>query len=43
MALTLQGPAPGGALNAQLPLVAAMLAPCPAGSIDRELREASPL
>jgi hypothetical protein len=40
MALTLRGPTPGGALNAPSPLVAAMLAPRSAGSIDRALREA---
>jgi hypothetical protein len=39
-ALTLRGPAPGGALAAPSPLVAAMPAPRSAGSIDRALREA---
>jgi hypothetical protein len=39
-ALILQDPAPGGALAALSPLVAAMLAPPYAGSIDRALREA---
>jgi hypothetical protein len=36
--LTLRGPAPGGALNAPSPVVAAP-APCSLGSIDRVLRE----
>jgi hypothetical protein len=39
-ALTLQVPAPGGALATPPPLVAAMSAPCSVGSIDRALREA---
>jgi hypothetical protein len=39
MALTLRGPAPGGALNAPSPVAAAIQAPHPAGSIDRVLRE----
>jgi hypothetical protein len=39
-ALTLWGPAPGGALVAPSPLVAAMLAPRSTGSIDRALQEA---
>jgi hypothetical protein len=38
--LTLRGPAPVGALVAPSPLVAAMPAPRPIGSIDRALREA---
>jgi hypothetical protein len=37
-ALTLRGPAPGGALNAPSPMAAA-LAPRASGSIDRALRE----
>jgi hypothetical protein len=41
-ALTLWGPAPGGALVAPSPLVAAMLAPRSTGSIDQALREAGP-
>jgi hypothetical protein len=39
IALTLRGPAPGGALNTPSPVAAVMLAPRPAGSIDWVLRE----
>jgi hypothetical protein len=39
MALTLRGPAPGGALNAPSLVAAVMQAPRPTGSIDRALRE----
>jgi hypothetical protein len=39
MALTLRGPARGGALNAPSLVAAVMQAPCPMGSIDRALRE----
>jgi hypothetical protein len=41
-ALTLRGPAPGGALAAPSPLVSAMPAPCSAGSIDRRTRRQGP-
>jgi hypothetical protein len=39
IALTLRGPAPGGALNAPSSVAAATQAPRPVGSIDRALRE----
>jgi hypothetical protein len=39
IALTLRGPAQGGALNAPSPVAPAMEAPRPTGSIDRVLRE----
>jgi hypothetical protein len=39
IALTLRGPAPGGALNTLSLVAAATLAPRPARSIDRVLRE----